>query len=348
MTDISLSRIAVWLPEGYEDAAFISRESGVPEEIVRTKMGVVRKCRAQLEDHPSLMAIRAARKVLEGLDPDSIDLVVWTGSDYKDYPVWTASVYVQEQLGLRKAWAFDIAARCSTNVVALKVIKNQMIADPSIKRALLCGGHRTGDLVNYKDPKARFLYSLSDGGSAILLERGDENPILGSAVMTDGSFSEDVILPAGGTRNRIRKEVRHEYTYLNVPDIQGMRERLADRSIENFSKVIKDTEAASNCGPIDYLALLHLKRSAHDAILAEAGVTQEQSIYMDHFGHFGAPDQVVSLALAEQYGKVKPGDHVMLASAGIGYCWSALSFRWDRPTYLNNDVILEGVHKCKD
>lgn len=342
--NISLSRIAVWLPDEGEDAAFIHAQSGVPEEILKTKMGIVRKCRAPQEMHPSMMAIAAARKVLVDLDPDSVDLVVWTGSDFKDYPVWTAAVYVQEQLGLRKAWAFDVAARCSTNVVGLKVVRDMMKADPRIKRALLCGGHRTGDLVNYKDQNARFLYSLSDGGSAILLERGDENPLLDASILTDGSFSEDVILPAGGTRHRIRESVKHEYTYLNVPDIVGMRERLADRSIDNFTHVVKDARERSGLGEIDYLALLHLKRSAHDAILAAVDVPQERSIYMDHFGHFGAPDQVVSLGLAERYGKVKAGDHVVLASAGIGYCWSAISMRWDRPTYINNDISMEGVH----
>ena len=339
---ICLSRIAVWLPEGYEDAALISRESGVPEEVVAAKMGIKRKCRAKPEEHPSIMAVAAARKLLVDMDPDSIDLVVWTGSDYKDYPVWTAGIYVQEQLGLRKAWAFDIAARCSTNVVAIKVVKSMMHSDESLKRVLLCGGHRTGDLVNYKDPKARFLYSLSDGGSAILLERGEENPILESRVITDGSFSEDVILPAGGTRHRIRESVSHEHTFLNVPDIAGMRERLAARSIENFARVIKQAATASMTRPIDYLALLHLKRSAHDAILSSVDLSTEQSIYMDHFGHFGAPDQVLSLGLAERYDRLQAGDHVVLASAGIGYCWSAVSIRWDRPAYLNNDLDMGG------
>jgi len=342
--NISLARIAVWLPDGYEDAAFISRESGVPEAILKTKMGLVRKCRASAQMHPSMMAVAAARKVLAHIDPDSVDMVVWTGSDYKDYPVWTAGIYVQEQLGLRKAWAFDIAARCSTNVVAIKVVKSMMQADPNLRRVLLCGGHRTGDLVNYADQGTRFLYSLSDGGSAILLEQGDENPILESRVITDGSFSEDVILPAGGTRNRIREEVRQGYTYLNVPDMAAMRERLADRSIDNFTRVIKDTARASMSRPVDYLGLLHLKRSAHDTILAEVGLSDEQSIYMDHFGHFGAPDQVVSLGLAEKTGILKPGDHVVLASAGIGYCWSAVSVRWDRPAYLENDLNMMGGH----
>jgi len=335
---IGLTRAAIWLPEGYEEAAQIAISAGLPLEVVREKMGIVRKCRAHRNTHPSEMACRAARSALEGIDPDSVDLLIWTGSEYKDYPVWSAGIYVQEQLKLRKAWAFDLSSRCSSNVVGLKVAKAMMEADPRLRRVLLCGGHRTGDLVNYQDSNARFLYSLSDGGSAMLLERDAGNPLGASSVITDGSFSEDVIVPGGGTRNPAREGLPQEATYLCVPDMAGMRDRLADRSLENFVAVIK--EAAGACQrPIDYLALLHLKRSAHDHILQTLGLSQDQSVYMDHFGHFGAPDQVVSLGLAERAAKLKPGDHLVLASAGIGYTWSAISIRWQQPCFVSNDML---------
>jgi 3-oxoacyl-[acyl-carrier-protein] synthase-3 len=60
---------------------------------------------------------------------------------------------------------------------------------------------------------------------------------------------------------------------------------------------------------------------------------------MDHYGHFGAPDQILSLGLAEKRGLLKKGDHVVLASAGIGYMWSAMSLRWDENTFDANDLV---------
>jgi len=334
---ISLSRAAIWLPKGRETSADISAASGVPEPVVREKMGIVEKCRAGADEHPSEMAIRAAGKVLEGIDPLSVDLVIWTGSEYKDYPVWSAGIFVQGQLGLKRAWSFDLAARCSSNLVGLKVAKAMMTSDDSLNRVLLCGGHRTGDLVNYRDPSARFLFNLSDGGSAMLLERGEQNPILASAAITDGSFSEDVIIPGGGTRKTARGGLDAEDTYLTAPDIEGMRERLADRSIANFVEVIR--QAAGEGGPqsIDYLGLLHMKRSAHNAVMDALGVPRDKGVYLDRYGHFGAPDQVLSLGLAEKRGMLKPGAKVVLASAGIGYTWSAVAMRWDRPTFSDFD-----------
>ena len=334
---ISLNKAAVWLPEGRQTAAEISAISGVPEPIVREKMGIVAKCRARPDEHPSEMAIRAASKVLDGIDPLSIDLVIWTGSEYKDYPVWSAGIFVQGQLGLKRAWSFDLAARCSSNLVGIKVAKAMMEADSSLNRVLLCGGHRTGDLVNFKDPNARFLFNLSDGGSAIMLERGEYNPILSSAAITDGSFSRDVLIPGGGTRKPARGGLAPEDTYLTVPDIEGMRKRLADHSIANFVAVIERVCGEEGPRSIDYLGLLHMKRSAHDAVLDTLGVPHEKSVYLDHYGHFGAPDQVLSLGLAEQLGLLKPGAKVVLASAGIGYTWSAVAMRWDRPAFSNYD-----------
>ena len=337
--NISLKSAAVWLPEGKETSAQIAQASGIPQDVIEKKMGIIEKCRADRETQPSFMAIQAAKSALEGIDPLSIDMVIWTGSEYKDHPVWSAGIYVQEALGLKNAWAFDLAARCSSNVVGIKVAKSMMQTHPEIKRVLLCGGHKTGDLVNYKDETSRFLYNLSDGGSAILLEEGDKNPILESSVITDGAFSKDVIIPAGGTEKPWREDPDHSLSYLTCPDIVGMRQRLADRSLDNFMHVITEASKKSFADkPIDYLSILHMKKSAHDEILKRLELSQEQSVYLDHYGHFGAPDQVLSIGLAEKKALLKPGDHVCLASAGIGYTWSAVSIRWDEAVFKLNTL----------
>lgn len=329
--NISLKRAAVWLPEGYEDSSYISKESGIPKDVIEKKMGIVRKCRADADMHPGEMAVNAARKALKDIDPLSIDLIIWTGSEYKEHQVWSAGIFVQRELGLKNAYAFDVAARCSTNVLALGLAKSLMLTNKKLNRVLLCGGHKTADLVNYKDESSRFLYNLSDGGSAMLLERGDVNPILESSIITDGDFSLDVIIPGGGSKNPNGER------YLTCPNIQEMRKRLGERSSDNFLRVIKEASQDSMHKPIDYLALLHMKKSARDYLLEQLELKNEQSVYMDHYGHFGAPDQVLSLCLAEKRGLLKKGDHVVLASAGIGYTWSAISIQWDESIFDQSD-----------
>ncbi len=341
LESVGVLSMGVWLPSEFEDAESIASKSGIPKHVISEKMGIKRKCRALLNDKidPSLMAIKAATRALEGIDPLSIDLIIWTGSEYKDFNVWSAGIYVQRELGLKNAFAFDLSARCSSNVVALGVAKSLLQTNKNYKRALLVGGHRTGDLVNYQDESSRFLYNLADGGSAIVIEKSEINPILNSSIITDGDFSLDVIIPTGGTVNPFSKGHESSDYHLTCPDITGMRERLASRSIENFLKVIKTAATTSMPSrPIDYLSLLHMKKSAHEAILENLELSIEQSIYLENYGHFGAPDQVVSLGLAEREKILKKGDHISLASAGIGYTWSAISIRYDKEIFNTNAI----------
>jgi 3-oxoacyl-[acyl-carrier-protein] synthase-3 len=335
MNTVRLTRAAVSLAPDVEDAAHIAAQSGLPLAVVADKMGIKTKRRARPELHPSQMAVDAGRLALVDIDPASIDAVVWTGSEYKDHIVWTAAIHVQRELGLKNAFAFDLSARCSTGILGMKVAASMMQTDPALKRVLLVGGHRTGDLVDYRDPNTRFLYNLADGGSAMLLERDDVAGgrgarVLDASILTDGAFSMDVVLPAGGTRVPTRDPANAARTFLTVPDPEGMKQRLDAVSLKNFLSVIKN---AAGTRAIDYLALLHMKRSAHDAILGELGLSPAQSIYLDAYGHFGSPDQVLSLGLAEQRGLLKSGDTVVLASAGLGYMWAAIALSWDKPTF---------------
>jgi len=81
---------------------------------------------------------------------------------------------------------------------------------------------------------------------------------------------------------------------------------------------------------VDYLATLLIKRSAHDALLKELGLQPEQTRYLAEFGHHGQNDQILSLELGLEEGRLKEGDLVLMISAGIGYAWSALTLRWGR------------------
>ena len=72
----------------------------------------------------------------------------------------------------------------------------------------------------------------------------------------------------------------------------------------------------------------HIKRSGHRGMLADLGLTEDQTIYLEDYGHIGQVDQILSLELAIQQGKVKPGSVVCMIAAGIGYVWSANIIRW--------------------
>jgi 3-oxoacyl-[acyl-carrier-protein] synthase-3 len=71
-----------------------------------------------------------------------------------------------------------------------------------------------------------------------------------------------------------------------------------------------------------------MKRSFYLEILKAVGLTADQSVYLEDYGHIQSVDQVLALELGLAQGKIKPGDLIVLAGAGTGYTWSAVSIRW--------------------
>jgi 3-oxoacyl-[acyl-carrier-protein] synthase III len=344
---IGLMALATYLPETVQDAAFIAAASGLPEAVVRDKMGIHAKRRASAADQTSVMAVNAARVALDraGIAPEEIDLILYSGSMHKDFYVWSAANRIQYLLGARNAWAFEAAALCTTNVLALKLARDLMTSDDRLRTVLICGGHRTADLIDFQDHSARFLFNLSDGGSAMVLRRDyPRNQVLASSFITDGSLSEDVTIPAGGTRLPTSAETlaQGKHTF-HVSDSTHLKAGLDGISEANFVRVVREAVERSGVQVCDiaFLAINHMKPSMHHHILKELGVREDQSIYLAEYGHIGAPDQVLAVELALQQDCLHDGDLVVMASAGLGFTWGATALRWGEISDDHNDELHE-------
>lgn len=332
--NVGIVSTGIYLPDERMTAAEIARLANLPVDVVENKLGIIEKPIPGEDDHTVEMGIRAAKIALEkgGIDPKHIDLIINIGEEHKEYPLWTSAIKIQEEIGAYHAWAFDVALRCGTTIMAMKVAKSLMLSDPSIETVLLAGGYRNGDLIDYENERTRFMFNLGAGGGAMILQKNyGKNTVLEADLITDGSFSEDVVVPVGGTKNPLTEEHLREGLYrLDVTDPVGMKTRLEQKSLQNFLTAIRNSLQKSGYTEedIDYIAILHMKKSAHDYVLNELGLSSDQSIYLEKYGHIGQIDQILSLELAEKEGKLKEGDVVVLVSAGIGYAWGAITLKW--------------------
>jgi 3-oxoacyl-[acyl-carrier-protein] synthase III len=329
-----IAGLGVYLPRQHESAADIAAASGVPEDVVRDKMGLERKTVPGPGDHTNLMGVHAARAALADarLPADALDVVISITEEHKEFPVWTAGISTAHVLGATRAYAFDLGQKCGTAVLGLKLAAD-MIRGEGVDNLLVAGGYRNGDLVSYQDPNVRFLYNLAAGGGAAVVRRdGPGFEILGSAFRTDGSLSMDVLVPVGGTREPLTSENKAEFR-LQVADPEHLRRGLEDVSLDNFVAVVEEACARSGITPgqVAYAAVLHMKRSAHEGLLARLGIPAERSIYLQNYGHIGQVDPLLSLKLARDQGRLKDGDVCVLMAAGVGYVWNALCVRYRAP-----------------
>ncbi|MBZ4655162.1 MAG: 3-oxoacyl-ACP synthase [Bacillota bacterium] len=337
MKDIQVGLVdyEVYIPENFVEAEELSTLTNIPAKILVEKFGVKRKPVGGPEDHCVTMAIKSARKLLEktGTDPKEIDLIIYPGEEYKEYICWTGSIKIQKELKAEKCWAFDISYRCAATPVALKLAKELMITNEEIKTVLIAGGNTNAYLINYNDPNSSFMFDMGPSGHAALLKRGyEKNLILGTGIHTEPVFADDVIAPYGGTKNPITVDVVESgmWNKIIVPEPERMKKDLADRGTLPFVKPVDIALAKSGLSraDIDYLAILHIKPSAHYAILQDLGLRPEQSVYLDEYGHVGHTDQWLSLKLGLEQGKIKDGDHVVFLGAGTGYAFTSTVIRW--------------------
>lgn len=330
---IGITGHATWLPSGERTAADLAAATGIPEDVIARKFGVKRKPVAGPDESTAFMGLAAARKALQeaGLDGGDIDLVIWCGAQHKDYPCWLAGLYVADRIGAKKAWSFDMEAMCGSMMAALDVAKALMLSHPELRHVLLVSGYRNNDLIDLAVPETRFMLDIGSGGSALVLTKdAGRNAVLASAFRGDGSLSEMCIVPALGTRAWPPSAGDLERAHFVVPDEEAFKAKLGEVTMPNFYAVIR--EALRNSGlpedGIDYLAILHFKRSAHDAVLAELGLRPEQSSYLDDYGHLGQNDQVLSLELGLRDGRIGDGSRIVFVGAGLGFVWAATAIQW--------------------
>lgn len=326
----------LYLPENFITADELSPQISIPPHIIREKMGFDRKPVGGPEDHSVMMGVKAAKQCLAktGIDPQEIDLVLWAGEDYKEYICWTAAIAVQEEIKATNAWAFDVALRCAGTPLALKVAKDLMFANPELKTVLIAGGNTNCYLIDYRRPEQSFMFDMAPGGLAMLLKRDwSENRILESHVITESSMHLDVIGQRGGTLNPLTEEdVRTQGWKIVVTDPEGMKQRLAEKSLPAFTGAVRGALKRSGLTEADigYVCPVHINPKAHKAILADLGVPEDRGAYLQQFGHCGHADQLVGLRMGLETGKITDGTHVVFLGAGTGYAFSATVIRWGK------------------
>jgi 3-oxoacyl-[acyl-carrier-protein] synthase-3 len=326
---IGIASYGLHLPAGRESAAEVAARAGLSREAVEA-LGIQSICIPAPGDQPVSMAVRAANRAFDAapdLAREQVDVVIWTGEEYKDYIAQTAAIRVQEELGCRNAWAFDLVGQGVTLVQGLRLARDLITADPEISTVLLAGGTRNLDLVDCRNPATRFLLPASASGAALLLKRDHAaNRLLETAFLVDAEMADEVYVPGGGTEIPFSPQnLGSELMFYQAAHPQRVADYLEHRWPMALAEVIR---RVSGTGMPDYLALRHLAPAERRRVLGELGVNGEQSADLAAWGCHGVNDVVLSLDLGLGTGRVRPGGRVVLAAGGIGFSYAAAAIHW--------------------
>lgn len=268
-------------------------------------------------------AVRALRDAhLEGKDLEAIIV----GTVTPDYPFPSSACILEDMLGARRAFSFDVNAACSGFLNALTVA-DSFIRTGKIRNALVVGSDALSRLLNWKDRSTCILFG--DGAGAVVIgASGDGNRgILSTRLRTDGSFAKTLYVPAGGSLKPANLETvkRNEHTItMNGKEVF----KVAVRSMEEISR-----EALEEAGVgIDEVTLViphQANRRIITALAERLGVPMEKVVVnLDKYGNTSAASVPVALDEARRQGRIRAGDITLLNAFGAGFAWGAAVIRF--------------------
>jgi 3-oxoacyl-[acyl-carrier-protein] synthase-3 len=293
------------------------------DEWITQRTGIRERRIADADETTASLGEAAARAALDktGLTPDDIDLIVLaTSTPNNTFPA--TAVEIQERLGMRHGFAFDMQAVCSGFVYAVTTT-DLYLRGGQVKKALVIGSETFSRILDWTDRGTCVLFG--DGAGAVVLEASEgqgtiaDRGILATSLRSDGAHKEKLYVDGGpsttGTVGHLRMEGREVFKH----------------AVAMITDVIEDVfqQAGITAEELDWFVPHQANRRIIDASAKKLGIAEEKVVVtVDRHGNTSAASVPLALTAAVADGRIKRGDLVLLEAMGGGFTWGAVLLRW--------------------
>ncbi|HYY75884.1 MAG TPA: beta-ketoacyl-ACP synthase III [Gaiellaceae bacterium] len=322
---VGITGIGAYAPERVLTNADLERMVDTSDEWIETRTGIRERRIAEPDQAASDLALPAARQALEdaGVAAEDLDLVVVaTATPDMLFPA-TAAI-VADELGAKRAAAYDLLAGCTGFVYALSQAYGA-IATGLSKQALVVGTEALSKITNWQDRSTCILFG--DGAGAAVVEPVAEGGILGFELGADGSGGPDLCIPAGGSRTPVTADALEQ-------ELQFIRMR--GQEVFRFATRVMVTSAEellAECGAGVEDVDLYVPHQANKRIIDHAvknlGLASER-VFMniDRYGNTSSASIPLCLAEARDQGLLEDGTRVLMSAVGAGLTWGSAYMTW--------------------
>jgi 3-oxoacyl-[acyl-carrier-protein] synthase-3 len=328
-----ITGVAAYAPPRVVRNSDLEKFVDTSDEWIRTRTGIVERHYADDGVATSHMATEAALLLLKQTNTDPLDVgMVVLASVTPDMFFPATACLVQDRIGAKNAWGFDLSAACSGFLYALTV-GAQFVASGAHKKVIVIGSDKMTSILNFEDRATCVLFG--DAAGAVMLEpassagsgKDDNESILDFQHDIDGSGGCHLYMPGGGSLNPSTAEtVAKKMHYVHQEGSHVFKyavRRMAEASV----KILED-----NGFTTDDLALV-VPHQANlriiQAMQQRLGVPDSKVIVnIDKFGNTTAGTIPLGLRDALDQGRLKRGDLVLLVTVGAGYTTGSMLLRW--------------------
>ncbi len=272
------------------------------------------------------MAIEAAKATLaqRGIDGSEIEaVIVCTVTPDMLFP--STACIVQNRLGAKGAWGFDLIAACSSFLYGLTTGAH-LVAAGTHKKVLVIGADTMSRIIDYTDRATCVLFG--DGAGAMLIEPSDDElGFIDFLNEVDGSGGEFLKMPAGGSR----MPASHETVDKRLHYVHQEGQQVFKFAVRKMYEVCRDLLDRNNVDPKTVKMLIphQANRRIISATADRLGLPAERvQINIERYGNTTGGTIPLATRDAINDGKVKKGDLVLFAAVGAGYTAAASLWRW--------------------
>jgi 3-oxoacyl-[acyl-carrier-protein] synthase III len=296
------------------------------DEWIRTRTGIEQRYVVEPGTPTSELATRAARQALDlrGMGAEELDLII-VATVTPDMIFPATACLMQDKLGARKAWGFDISAACSGFVYAL-TMGAQFIQSGAHRKVLVVGADVMTSILDYQDRATCVLFG--DGAGAVILEpAADGEGLIDFLHEVDGSGAGYLNMPAGGSllpashetvdqrKHYVRQEGAHVFKY----------------AVRKFAEVSLHLLERNGVKPeeVDLFVAHQANLRIIDAAKERLGFPEEKVVKnIQKYGNTTAATIPLALGTALDQRRLEKGDLVLLASVGAGFTVGSALLRW--------------------
>lgn len=322
-----ISALGTYVPPRLLTNQDLEKMVDTSDQWITERTGIKQRHIADKGTATSDLACQAARQALErrGITPNDIESIV-VGTVTPDMLFPATACLVQEKLGCKNAWGFDVSAACSGFLYALQT-GVQFVQTGAHKRVLVVGADVMSSIIDYSDRATCVIFG--DGAGAVVVEPADDGDlsIIDFLHEIDGSGACSLNMPGGGSLHPASRETVEKKMHFVHQDGAAVF-KYAVRKMAEVSERLLERNGFKGSDVNVFIPHQANKRII-TASADRLGLPAERVIInIDQYGNTTAGTIPLAMQTAIDEGRMKKGDLVLLASVGAGFTVGATLLRW--------------------
>ena len=274
------------------------------------------------------LAVEAAKLCLakRGISAAEVEVII-VATVTPDMLFPATACLVQDKIGAKGAWGFDLGAACSGFIYALQV-GAKLVESGAHKKVMVIGADVMSSIIDYTDRATCVIFG--DGAGAVLLEpcEAGEVGMIDYWHEIDGSGAAMLNMPGGGSLHPATAETVAAHMHYVHQD-GGAVYKFAVRKMAEAAETVLTRNGVTGSDLACFIPHQANKR----IILSTAerlGMAEEHVVInIDRYGNTTAGTIPIAMQTAIDEGRLKKGDLVLLASFGAGFTCGSTLLQWE-------------------